>query len=288
MDVGAQDLRRIEFGAAPAGSSPPYRRLYGTVVDRIGRSFTGFITWDRRTILESHVLGGYWEDVPGLANPWEADDHLRSIRFSEIRSLERTPCFAKVTLESDSVVELCGEPLDPDPRPVRISDPALGLVEVRWRALRTLRFESPPAAPGYEAFDGGRRLHGTIVTRAGEEVTGRVRWDAHQEWSWELLRGTAEDVDFSVEFGKIAHIGREEGAGEGEGATVTLTDGRSFHLAGESGVGRENRGVFVFPAPADPTDPVAAGRSAPGWRYVAWEDFREARFHPAAAAPPGS
>ena len=284
VDVGAKDLRRIEFGAAPAGSSPPYRRLYGTVEDRRGRSFTGFITWDRGSVLESHVLGVYWEDVPELANPWEADDYQRSIRFSEIRALERTPCFAKVTLKSDSVVELCDEPLDPDPRPVRISDPALGLVDARWRALRTLRFEPPPAAPGYDAFDGGRRLHGTVVTGAGEEITGPIRWDAHQEWSWELLRGTSEDVDFSIEFGNIAHIAR----GQEEGARVTLADGRSFHLAGESGVGRENRGIFIFPAPADPADPAAAGRDAPGWRYVAWEDFREARFHPPAAAEPGS
>jgi len=279
--VRGRDIRRIEFGEAPAGEKPASPRLYGTVEDRRGRSFTGFVTWNRSRILESHILNGVWEDVPGLANPWESDRYERSIRFSEIRSLERTPCFARVTLKSDSVVELCSEPLEPDPRPVQISDPSLGLVEVEWHAVRILRFQPSPGTPGREAFDGGRPLFGTVVTRHGEEITGRIRWDADEEWSWELLQGTSDDVEFSIEFGNVALVETMESGG----ARVTLRDGRSFHLTGGNDVGDDNRGIFIFPVRADA---AAGGRSAPEWRYVAWGDFREARFDPASGKGAGS
>ena len=274
IEVRGGDVARIEFDGARSGSAAPESpRLYGTVEDRTGRSFTGFVTWDRYQVMESQILETYWEDVPGLANPWESGDYKRSIRFSRIRSLERTPCFAKVTLKSDSVMELCSEPFDRDPRPVRISDPALGLVEVEWDAVRTLRFEASPGLHGYDDFDGGRPLSGTVVTVDGEGITGRIRWDADEEWSWELLQGSSDNVDFSIEFGNIAHIEREGR----DGARVTLTDDRFFHLTGGYDVGRNNRGIFIF---RDSAEEAAGGRSGTEWRYVDWDDFREVRFHP--------
>ena len=279
--VRGDHVDRIEFASPPAGSVPHAARLYGTVEDRSGRSFTGFIGWDWSEILESHVLDGYFEDAPGLANPWESHEYERAFRFSAIRSLERTPCFATVTLKSDSVIELCNEPMERDPRPVRISDPSLGLIEVEWDALRILRFESPPDLPGYDAFDGGRPLYGTVVTREGEEIEGRIRWDADEEWSWELLQGSSDDVDFSIEFGNIAHLARDDP----EGARVTLRDGRSFYLTGGNDVDRDNRGIFIFPTPVDS---AAADLDAPDWRYVAWGDFREVRFRAGDREDPGS
>ena len=281
VNVRGRDVTRIEFAAAPAGTGPPLSpRLYGTVEDRSGRSFTGFVTWDRYQVLESYLLSGYWEDVPELANPWESDEYERSFRFSQIRALERTPCFARVTLKSDSVMELCSEPFERDPRPVQISDPALGMIEVEWDAVRILRFEPSPGVPGYGAFDGGRLLSGTVVTVDGEEIAGRIRWDADEEWSWELLQGSSNDVEFSIEFGNVTHIAREES----DGARVTLRDGRSYHLTGGNDVDRDNRGIFIFSA----VDSTEANRGDPEWRYVAWEDFREVRFHAVDAEEPGS
>ena len=281
VEVPGRNIRMIEFGPVPGGRAPTSRRLYGTVEDRSGRSFTGFVTWNRRMVLDSHVLDGFWEDVPELASPWRQDEFERSFRFSDIRSLERTPCFARVTLKSGPVVELCNEPMAPDPRPVQVSDPGLGLVEVEWDAVRILRFEPSPGVPGYDAFDGGGPLSGTVVTADGEEIAGRIRWDADEEWSWELLEGRSNDVEFSIEFGNITHIAREES----EGARVTLRDGRSFHLTGGYDVGDDNRGIFIFPPRADG---VAADQPTPEWRYVAWEKLREARFHPVGDQGAGS
>ena len=276
VDMDGREVVRIEFGPAPAGRAPGSPRLYGTAEDRNDRSFSGFVTW-RGDVLESDVLDGVFEDGPGSFPG--SDDNYGTVRFSEIRSVEPTPCGAKLTYRSGKSVELCTEPLAPDPPPVLISDSALGAVDVEWDALRILRLEPSPGAPGYEAFDGGHPLSGTVVTAEGEEIEGRIRWDADEEWSWEPLQGRSHDVAFSIEFGNIARIERDDR----RGAHVTLLDGRSLHLTRGNDVNEDNKGIFVFPSAPD-----GAGGSAGTWRYVAWKAFREVRFHHDASGRAGS
>ena len=64
------------------------------------------------------------------------------------------------------------------------------MVEVEWREFRILRFHEVDAAVGYDAFDGGFLLLGTVVTQSGEEIDGVIRWDADEAWSWEMLNGS--------------------------------------------------------------------------------------------------
>lgn len=265
------ELQRIEFAPAPAGITPSSPRLYGTAEDRNGRSFSGFVTWDRDRVLESHHLDGLFDDGPGQARFPDFGRKYQLPRFSDFVSVEPTRCGANLTSSSGTVKELCTEPLARDPRPVRLSDPALGVVDIDWDALRILRLEPSPGAPGYEAFDGGHPLSGTVVTAEGEEVEGRIRWDADEEWSWEILHGRSHDVSFSIEFANIARIERDER----RGAHVTLLDGRTFHLTSGNDVDEDNKGIFIFPVAADEAGP---GEPADEWRYVAWEDFREVRF----------
>ena len=277
VHLHGRDVIRIEFSAAPPGAAPRARRLHGTVQDRSGRTFTGFV--DPRALnrggdalLESHMLDDF-----------ENEDH-RSIRLDRIRSLERTPTGVAATLVSGEVLDLFDEASGPfHPRPFRISDPALGSVSVEWRAFQSIRFHEPARPAGYDAFDGGHLLHGTVVTRDGEELAGRVRWNAHEEWSWESLSGTSEDVDFAIEFTNIRRIER---TGE-DGVRVTVLDGRSFELTGSSDVGRDNKGIFVF-LPRDGQAEADDANGGPGWRYIAWDDFREAHFNHGATERPGS
>ncbi len=279
VHLHGRDVTRIEFSAAPAGVRPRSRRLHGTVQDRSGRMFTGFV--DPRALnrggdalLESDML----DDL-------ENEDY-RSIRLDRIRSLERTSTGIAATLVSGEVLNLFDDASGPfHPRPFRISDPALGSVSVEWRAFQSIRFHEPSQPAGYDAFDGGRLLHGTIVTGEGEELAGRIRWNAHEEWSWESLNGTSKDVDFAIEFANIRRIERTEE--DGDGVRVTVLDGRTFELTGASDVGPDNKGIFVFPPRGGEAEAADAGEGPP-WRYVAWDDFREARFRHDATEPPGS
>ena len=100
-----------------------------------------------------------------------------------------------------------------------------------------------------------------------------MRWDADEQWSWELLDGRSDGVKFSIEFSQIMGIERDDSGG----AIVTLLDGRTYRLDDSNDVDEDNKGIFVGPL----RDPSMA-TDEPSWRYVSWEQFREIRFqHPA-------
>lgn len=272
-----RDLRRVEFGRPPAGARPRSARLHGTVEDRLGRPFTGYVAWDSDEVLESDVLDG-----------WDEDDEDREIPFADIRSIARGLSGARVVLASGEVLNLTGtNDVNRDNRGILVFDPRLGMVQVEWEEFGIVRFHPPADAQGWDAFAGAasrqgdeptgrraggvRRLAGVVTTRQGERLEGLIRWDAEHEWSWELLHGESEGVTFAVEFGAVARIGRPA---EDDAIVVSLVDGRVLELsAGDDSEG-QNRGVFVLPDAS-----AGASAEAARWRYVAWEDFAEVRFH---------
>lgn len=231
VEVTWTELERIDFGAAPTGARPPSERLYGTVEDRWGRSWSGFISWDLDEAFASDVLDG------------EEDGSERAIPFERIRSIERRLAGgARVSLvDGDDLVLEGSNDVDAGHRGVQVSDPALGLVDLDWRDVRVVHFETPPATPGYHDFDGGRRLDGVVTTRDGESWSGRVIWDADEASSWEVLNGSDRGIAFEVELAMIARIERRSS----RSAAVTLRDGRGLVLDGSTDVDRSNRGIVV-------------------------------------------
>ena len=225
------EVEHVAFAAAPAGAMPPSDRLYGTVEDRWGASWTGFISWDLDEAVGTDVLDG------------EEDGTDREIPFERIRSIERRLAGgARVQLVDGEAFVLEGSnDVGPGHRGVQVSDPALGLIDFPWRDVRVVRFATPPATPVYDDFDGGRELEGTVVTRDGERWTGRVIWDADEAWSWEVLNGSDRGVDFEVELAMVARIERRSS----RSAEVTLRDGREIVLEGSTDIGRSNRGIVV-------------------------------------------
>ena len=248
------DLDRVVFSAVPAGARASARRLYGTVEDHRGNRYTGYVSWDRDEILESDVLDG--EEMEG------GDD--RRIRFGEIASIERVPGGSRIVLVNGDERDLTGNrDVDRGNRGIQISDPGLGMVEVEWREFRILRFHEANAVVGYDAFDGGHLLLGTVVTQSGEEIDGVIRWDADEAASWEFLNGRADDVVFTIEFGYVSRIER----GQAFGARVTLLDGRTFELDDSNDVDWDNKGILIAPE-----------GDASRWRVITWDEFREVRF----------
>lgn len=252
-----RDLRRVEFSAPPPGAEPPSRRLHGTVEDGAGRAFTGYVAWDSDEILGSETLDGRDED---------GED--RDVRFADIQGIERGSGATRVVLASGRELMMSGtNDVGRGNRGARVFDPGFGMVEVEWDEFASLRLEPPTASEAaYGEFRESWRLAGEVATLEGDVLAGLLRWDAEHEWSWELLRGASRGVEFLIEFGAVARVEKA-----GAGAVVTLIDGRAFELDGSGDVGQENRGIFVLPDGVQDAD-------APGWRYVSWEEFREARF----------
>ena len=261
VDLDWRDLERIDFSAVPSGVRARGHRLHGTVEDIQGNRYTGYVSWDLDEIMESDDLEG--EEMEG-GRDWE-------IRFREIASIARVEGGARVVLFNGDELDLTGErDVDSRNRGILISDPRLGLVEVEWSEFQVLRFHDADAVVGYDAFDGGHPLVGTVVTQSGEEIDGVIRWDADEEGSWELLNGRADDVTFTIEFSEVNRIVR----GEVFGAAVTLLDGRTFQLDDSNDVDWDNKGILIAPEAAS----GGGGPDPSGWRLVPWDQFKEARF----------
>ena len=287
------EVSRIEFAAAPPGLTTSSERLYGTVEDASGRRFTGRVTWDEWKLSPADRLHG-----------WTDRSSPRSLDFGSIRSVERLPGGSddepapgvRVTLVSGEVMDLPDE-TGPNSFSIAVLDPGLGRVSVGSRNFRVLSFHAPgedpdgnpagssaPAEAGYDAFGTGMHLRGTVVTRAGEEYEGRIRWGTPKSTTWDHLRGNSDGVGMYVRFARIRRVEVLEfpygepvrGQTEFQQARVrvTLLDGRSYVMSGVEDLGEVNVGILVLPA-GDGGDS--------GWRRVAWEDLREVRFEHASA-----
>jgi hypothetical protein len=252
VELRWRDLDRVDFMAAPGGALPePERRLYGTVTDRWGNRHAGLISWDLDEILTSDLLDG------------KEGGREREIPFGTIRAIERLSSgSSRVTLEGGETLVLEGtNDVGRGHRGVQISDPGLGRVEVRWGEFASVRFEPVPDGFGYDVFDGGHRLRGTVLTEDGESFTGGILWDADESRSWEMLDGSWRDIVFDVEFGAIATIEKRSS----RSAEVVLLDGRSFELEGSNDVDRDNKGIVIE---VDGGDPV----------LIRWDRFASVTF----------
>ena len=247
-----RDLEAVEFMAAPDGIIPWGERLYGTLVTRAGLEFTGYLTWDMDEILTTDILDG------------EDQDRVdREIAFGDVISIRRESSrAARVVVESGEEMVLRGtNDVGRTNRGISVSDPTLGQVKVGWKDFSEVHFRRAPVQTTYEEFDGGSPIRGTVVTESGEELTGDIRWDNDEEYTWEMLDGDYKGIDFTVEFSQIASIAKR-----GYSAAVELVDGRTFQLSGTNDVNPGNRGITI--------------RSEDGSTHrVEWDDFRELRLH---------
>ena len=252
IELEWRDLDWVDFLQSPPRTQASARRLYGTLEDRWGNAYTGYISWDLDEILMSDVLDG------------EEDGREREVPFWQIAAIERFGSSgAHVTLLGGEEIVLRGtDDVTDDNRGIQISDPGLGEVRVRWDEFEAVRFHDADRHASYADFDGGHRIRGTVVTEDGEELTGNIRWDNDEMWSWELLDGEYRDVIYDVEFGNIERIEKRSR----RSAYVVLKDGRTFELENSNDVDQNNKGIFVE---LDDGSLVA----------VDWYLFREAVFH---------
>lgn len=243
-----RDLESIDFRSA-GSNTPREARLHGTVTTRSGDRFTGYVTWDVDEIYSTDILDG------------DRDGERMKIPFGMIDSIERYASWgARVTLTNGESFVLEGtNDVDASISGIEVSDATLGSVKLDWRSFEDVRFHEPTDDVSDANFDGGTPIFGTVRTQDGSEYTGEIVWDDDERFTWEMLNGDADGVEYHVEFGHIFRIQRST-----RGALVTLHDGRIFELGDSNDVDRGNRGILIR------TD----GREF----EVHWEDFAQAQF----------
>ncbi|MEW6412979.1 MAG: hypothetical protein AB1483_10995 [Candidatus Zixiibacteriota bacterium] len=246
------DIESITFLAPDKEYSSNFGdRLYGTLTTRRGETFNGFVCWDIDELFTEDILDG------------DERNRKRKIPFGKIASIERySSSGATVKLvDGDEMLLRESNDIDDGNRGIIISDPAFGQVRVNWDEFEKLDFSKAPGAIEYGHFDGGQRLYGTVYTEDGQKVTGEIRWDNDEEYTWEILDGDYHDIEFDIEFGLIKEISKRSY----RSCDVTVSDGRTFRLRGSNDIDEDNKGVFVTLDNGEEVD-------------IDWEDFEKVEF----------
>ena len=258
VDLGERRIRAIDLlptadlAAAPA-------RLHGTVGTPQG-SFTGFVQWDRQSGIGSDELQGR-----------TAGGEL-SLRFDAIRTISRDSAdSALVTLRDGGEFALSGSrAVGRGNRGVYVDDRRYGRVLVSWQAFEQLDFsEADGSGPAYDDFPPGQPLSGTVTTRSGSRLTGRLVFDLDESETTETLDAPAGGIDYTIPFGLVASVALpgQDGCGDGgRHAGVTLHGGETLELECAGDLGEGNAGMLIF---------EGGGESA---EYVRWGDVERVEF----------
>lgn len=252
VDLTEGRIASIEFLPAPSTALGP-APLHGTVHTAAG-SFTGLLQWDRERALLTDQLEGI-----GAAG-------AQAIGFAEIAAIERlSPESARVTLHSGQVVELSGaRNVGVGNRGVYVDDPRYGRVLVSWEAFQRAELSPAESAPGYGDFVAGHALQGTVVTKDGRRLAGRLVYDLDESETTETLDAPAQGVDYTLPFGIVASIAVANAGAAG--ATITLRSGEVLQLDAAGDLGPQHAGMLVF----------AEGAASPV--YVSWSDVARVEF----------
>lgn len=256
-------IRAIEFLPTDRPEGTP-DRLHGTVHTGQGE-FTGFIQWDRQACVGSDTLVGH------------GSEGKLTLRFGTIRSIARRPGDRALVTLDDGRDILLSEARDANSQGgIYVDDLRYGRVLVSWNAFDRIDFSAGGSGPTYTDFPPGHPLAGSVSTRAGRRLTGRLVYDLDESETTETLDAPSRGVNYTIPFGLIASIvpaAREERGAQP--VRVTLRGGEELQLEPAGDLGEANAGLLIF----------VQGRERP--EYVLWTDIEQVDFNrPPAMYPP--
>ena len=252
VELPWRKIATITFSPAPAGARPYAARLYGVAKTDAG-TFEGFVQWDSQECVSTDVLDG------------DAEDGRLEIAMGNVRSIvRRGRSSSSVTLNDGRELTLSGtNDVDSSIRGIFVEDPRYGRVKVSWSAFDRLDLrEAAGSGPGYEQYAVLGPLRGAVTVDDGRSLHGRLVFDIDEAEQWEILQGSARDVEYLIPFAQVAAI-VPRGS---RGSLVTLRTGEELRLEDSKDVGEDNAGVLVYSSDGErPT-------------YVPWETVRRIDF----------
>ena len=247
-EIDWDEIRSVVFAQAPAGAAPPWRRLRGTVRTADG-PLEGWIRWDESECTDRDVLDG------------EADGTDHELPMGTIAAIAKDRDGALVERRDGTRLHLTGtNDVNADNRGIAVSTADRGWVTVPWRHFVRVEF-APPGGPGpaRAAFPAGAELHGTVTDADGRRHEGRLVWDLDEGWTWDLLNGERDGVEYELPFGDVRRI-----VPGPERTRVELRGGAVLELDAGVDVSGDNHGLLVV--------------GPDGVRRLAWAAVAEARF----------
>ena len=250
LDLDSAQVKSVEL-LPTTGPIAAAGRLHGTVHTARG-DFTGFVQWDREECVGTDKLDG------------SADGRKLSVRFDTIRSIARqTRNSSLLTLVDGRELVLSGtNDVGNGNRGVYVDDPRYGRVLVSWKAFERLDLSPAESGPAYGDFPPGRPLTGSVTTRDGRQLAGRLVYDLDESETTETFDAPLEGVDYTIPFGMIASIVLPD--------RVTLHNGEKLQLERDADLGKQNAGILIF---------VDGGQHP---EYLPWTEVARLAFTPVA------
>ncbi len=241
-------IQTIEFVETPSDwVSQIGMPLHGTVESWIGE-FDGLVIWDKEERLSVDILDGE-----------EAGEDLE-ISFGDIRSIENKGRSCKVSLKDGTIRELSkSNDVNSSNDGIEVMIPDEGRVSLRWKDFERLTFSDSPMVQmkTYSDFVAPRALQGSVTTKEGAVLNGKLVYDLDERYNFEMLNGNIKNVEFDIPFRLVKSI---EPKGTSK-SRVSLKSGDTYEFSDSRDVNAKNTGVLVFQA--DVAKPV----------YIAWENI---------------
>lgn len=240
----------VEFMETPKKLSATLGEpLYGTV-EYYGGELTGIIQWDHDERLSTDKLDG------------DTRDGDMAIEFGNLKSIERDRSGSNVVTKSGRELYLRGSnDVNSQNRGIIVTTD-FGRVDIPWREFKKVTFsDSPNSGKGYSAYSNMKKLSGTVTTTDGQTLTGDIIYDLDEEFTFEMLQGKDDDVEYIIPMESIKTIEPKNY----DNSLVTLKNGTSIMLGEARDVNEDNDGILVFTGSGDPT-------------YVRWDDVKEITF----------
>lgn len=231
MGIEWHRITRVTFAPTPSKEKPPARRLYGVATTHSG-TFEGYVQWDSDECRSTDKLDG------------ESADGKMSIEMGKIKTIERAGRNAShVVLQDGRDFELRGSnDVDSSNRGILIEDPRYGRVEITWDAFEKLELKNVgTSGRGYAEFPAGHALRGTVTGEDGSTTRGRIVFDLDEEWTWEMLDGETDGIQYHIPFALVRSIEPQR-----HGSTVVLRAGGELMLEEGQDVSDDNDGVVIL------------------------------------------
>jgi hypothetical protein len=247
IEVPWKKIDSIVFSATPDTVEPEGFRLQGTVTTSSGE-FDGFIQWDVQECLSFDELDG------------DSEDGRLAIQMGTIHSIERrSGRSSTVVLKDGRTLVLDGtNDVNSSNRGIMVEDHRYGRVKIPWREFERLELREPQGSGrAYDDYAEGSPLRAVVVDSGGTRHQGRIAFDLDETESWEMLNGSADDIEYNIPFERIAAV---EPRGR-SAATVLLRTGEELRLEDGQDVTDSNDGVVVIQVEAS------------GPHYIPWDEI---------------
>ncbi len=252
VSIRWSEIDKVEFQATPAKLKTRMGvPLFGEVVTTDG-SFTGFVQWDHDERLSEDKLDG------------DTDDGDLSIPFGNIRKIVSRGSSCVVTMKSDRKFTLDdSNDVDRGNRGIIVTMEDGSRIDIPWDEFESVTFKDKyPTGKKYKDFANQTKLSGSVKTKDGKTHTGRIIYDLDEAYSYEIIQGKNDDLEYLIPLNAIKQITPRNY----DNSYVVLKDGRKLLLGDAQDVSDRHDGILVFKGEDDAS-------------YISWEDVEEVSFN---------